>query len=88
MATELITVSFKLPASDLRRIPARNRSRFYREAIHNELERMAGKAQWTPKTAAGRRMLELRNRYVARGGELLAADGIAAELRQRRGGLA
>lgn len=85
---KLVTVSFKLPVSDLRRIPTRNRSRFYREAIRNELERKAGGPQWTPKTAAAKRMAALRARYVAGGGELLDAEGIAAEVRKRRGGLA
>lgn len=88
MTEELVAVSFKLPASDFRRIPARNRSQFYRTAIRNELERKAGTAKWAPKTAAGKRMAALRARYVASGGELLTPDGIAAELRQRRGGLA
>lgn len=88
MTEELVTVSFKLPVSDLRRVPQRNRSGFYRKAIHDALESKASKPEWTPKTAAGKRMLELRKRYIARGGELLSADGIAAELRERRGGRA
>jgi len=42
---------------------------------------------WRPKTATGRKLLKLRKRFLAQGGELLDADGIAEELRQRRGGL-
>jgi len=32
-------------------------------------------------------LLRLRNEFLAKGGELLDADGIAEELRQRRGGV-
>jgi hypothetical protein len=39
------------------------------------------------KSAIGRKLLALRNQFVAEGGELLDAEGIAAELRKRRGGL-
>jgi hypothetical protein len=42
---------------------------------------------WRPKTAAGRKLLKLRERFLAQGGEVLDAEGIAEELRQRRGGL-
>lgn len=85
MTQDLKVVSVKLPRSDVRRIPG-NRSEFVREAVAEKLARESRPA-WRPKTAAGRKLLALRNQFVAQGGELLDADGIAAELRQRRGGL-
>jgi hypothetical protein len=76
----------KLPLSGVRRIPG-NRSEFVRQAVVEKLARESRSA-WRPKTAAGRKLLKLRNQFLARGGELLDADGIADEQRQRRGGLA
>jgi len=64
-----------------------NRSEFVRHAVAEKLARESTPA-WRPKTATGRKLLKLRNQFLARGGELLDADGIADELRQRRGGLA
>ena len=87
MTETLQPISCKLPVSDLRRIPSRNISRFVREAVHEKLERQAAH-DWKPKTNAGKKMAALRARYVAGGGELLDAEGIAAEIRERRGGLA
>ncbi len=86
MTQDLQVVSVKLPESDVRRIPG-NRSKFVRQAVAEKLARES-KPPWRPKTAAGRKLLRLRNQFVAQGGELLDADGIAAELRRRRGGLA
>jgi hypothetical protein len=42
---------------------------------------------WRPKTATGRKLLKLRKRFLAQGGEVLDANAIAEELRQLRGGL-
>jgi hypothetical protein len=42
---------------------------------------------WRPKTATGRKLLKLRKRFLAEGGEVLDANGVAEELRQRRGGV-
>ena len=42
---------------------------------------------WKPRTAAGKRLAELRRKFIESGGELLDQEGIADELRQRRGGL-
>ncbi len=88
MTEELVTVSFKLPVSDLRRIPDENRSRFYRDAVHNELERREAAGNWNPKSPLVRKMSGLRAKYLAAGGETLDPEGIARELRDRRGGLA
>ena len=85
MTQNLKVVSIKLPESDVRLIPG-NRSEFVRQAVAEKLARESRPA-WRPKTAAGRKLLMLRNQFVAQGGELLDAEGIAAELRQRRGGL-
>lgn len=87
MTAALKLVSVKLPVSDLRRIPEENRSEFIRSAIAEKLNRMKSRPL-VPKTAAGRRMLALRRKFVKRGGRLLDAEGITAEIRQRRGGLA
>ena len=85
MTDDLKVLSVKLPLSDVRRIPG-NRSQFVRQAVAEKLARQSRPA-WRPKTATGRKLLQLRNQYLAQGGELLDAGGIAEELRQRRGGL-
>jgi len=82
--SQLQMVSVKLPGATVRRIRG-NRSEFVRQAINEKLDREA-KPAWQPKTAVGRKLLKLRARYVAQGGELLDAEGIAEELRRRRGG--
>ena len=85
MTKGLQVVSVKLPLADLRRIPS-NRSEFVRQAVAEKLSRESY-PEWKPKTATGRKLLKLRKRFLAEGGELLDAEGISAELRQRRGGL-
>jgi hypothetical protein len=85
MTQDLRVLSVKLPLADVRRIPG-NRSRFVRQAVAEKLARESGPA-WRPKTATGRKLLKLRNQFLAQGGELLDSNGIAHELRQRRGGL-
>jgi Arc/MetJ-type ribon-helix-helix transcriptional regulator len=87
MTSKLKTISVKLPEEDLRRIPALNRSEFIRDAIAEKLARPKAK-DWKPRTAMGKRLWSLRKRFVSEGGELLDAQDIARELRQRRGGLA
>jgi Arc/MetJ-type ribon-helix-helix transcriptional regulator len=86
MTHDLKVLSVKLPLSVVRRIPG-NRSEFVRQAVSEKLARQSAPA-WQPKTPTGRKLLKLRNQFLAQGGELLDADGIAEELRQRRGGLA
>jgi hypothetical protein len=85
MTNNLKLLSVKLPHSDVSRIPG-NRSEFVRQAVAEKLARESAPA-WQPKTATGRKLLKLRNQFLAQGGELLDADGIAEEIRQRRGGL-
>jgi hypothetical protein len=87
MPSDLKIVTVKLPKSDLRRIPVgEKRSEFIRAAVAEKLAKL-NQPPWKPKTALGRKMAELRRRYIAGGGELLDAAAIAKELRARRGGL-
>ena len=68
----------------MRRIPAKNRSEFFRAAVREKLERQES-PRWKPNTAFGRKLLALSNKYK---GERLDAAAITDEIRQRRGGLA
>ena len=87
MPTDLKIVTVKLPKEYLRRIPSgETRSDFIRKAVAEKLATLAEPA-WKPKTALGRKLARLRKQYIAAGGELLDDDGIAAEIRARRGGL-
>jgi Arc/MetJ-type ribon-helix-helix transcriptional regulator len=84
MPTDLKIVTVKLPKADLRRIPRQqNRSDFIREAVSEKLDRLDS-PEWKPKTPLGKTLVSLSNRFK---GERLDADDIAAELRERRGGL-
>jgi hypothetical protein len=85
MTNDLKIISIKLPISDVRKIRG-NRSVFVRQAVAEKLARESRPA-WKPKTAAGRKLLKLRQRFLASGGEVLDVEGIEAELRQRRGGI-
>lgn len=82
--TQVESGAAKLRMSDVRRISG-NRDEFVRQAVTEKLAREAN-PEWRPKTASGRKLLKLRNQFLAVGGELLDADGIAEELRQRREG--
>ena len=86
-AADVQAVSVKIPRSDLRRIPEANRSEFIRSAVSEKLARQPA-CEWKPKTATGRKLLALREKFIRSGGELLDSEGIANELKQRRGGLA
>ena len=87
MTRTLQAVTVKIPLSDLRLIPEANRSGFIRAAVSEKLARQPASA-WKPKTATGRKLLALREKFIRSGGELLDSEGIANELKQRRGGLA
>jgi hypothetical protein len=85
MPTNLKVVTVKLPKSDLRRIPrGATRSEFIRAAVAEKLARQ-DIPDWKPRTALGRKLLKLSERFD---GERLDAEAIAQELRERRGGLA
>jgi hypothetical protein len=87
MTRTLQVVTVKVPLSDLRRIPESNRSEFIRSAVSEKLARQPASG-WKPTTATGRKLLVLREKFIRSGGELLDSEGIANELKQRRGGLA
>src|SRR5579872_6303687 len=78
MTRDLKVLSVKIPLSDVRRIPG-NRSEFVRRAVAEKLARES-RSTWRPKTATGRKLLKLRNQFLAQGGELLDSSGIATEL--------
>jgi len=44
-----------------------------------------GKDAYRPRTPLGKKLLALRRAYIESGGTLLDEDGLAAELRDRRG---
>lgn len=81
--TKLKTISVKLPAGDVGRIPSRNRSAFIREAVREKLAR--GRTPWKPKSAFGRELVALQKRYS---GGLLSPEEINAEIRELRGSMA
>ena len=74
------TVSIKVPMTLFRQIKG-NVSRFFREAAAEKLNRTPPPA-WKPKTAHGRKLLALSNKFK---GERLDAEGINRELRERSG---
>lgn len=45
-------------------------------------------SDYQPRTELGKRLLALRQAYVASGGRLLTADALDEEIRSRRGGVA
>lgn len=81
--TTLKTVSVKLPTDDVRRIPARNRSAFIRDAVREKLARQEKPRK--PTTQFGRELAALQKAYK---GKLLTPEEIAAEIRENRGGMA
>ncbi len=42
---------------------------------------------YQPRTELGKRLLELRRKYIERGGRLLSEDELEVEIRSRRGGV-
>jgi Arc/MetJ-type ribon-helix-helix transcriptional regulator len=81
--TLLKTISVKLPAEDVRRIPSSNRSAFIRDAVREKLARQ--EKIWKPKTKFGRELAALQKGYK---GKLLTREEIAAEIRENRGAMA
>jgi Arc/MetJ-type ribon-helix-helix transcriptional regulator len=84
MPEEMMRISVRLPVADLRRIRG-NRSAFVREAVAEKLKRE--EERWRPKTAVGKKLLKLRQQFIAGDGKLLNAEELARELRSRRGGV-
>jgi hypothetical protein len=85
-ATKLISV--KVPLKIFRALPGahKGRSRFIISALEEKVSRQR-ESEWQPKTAHGRRLKAILEKGAAERGEPLDAEGIAAELRARRGGL-
>ena len=50
-----------------------------------ESSRIEEKGTFTPRTALGRHLWEIRQRHIARGGHLLSWEEIDARLGDRRG---
>jgi len=80
-------VSVKLPIKVFRAIPGahKGRSRFIISALEEKLSQ--SRLEWKPTTARGRRMAALLEKGAAERGPLLDDEGIARELRERRGGI-
>ncbi len=85
--TETKLVSVKLPVKIFRAIPGAHhgRSRFIISALEEKIQRR--EAEWHPKTEHGRRLKAILEKGAAERGEPLDDEGIARELRARRGGL-
>jgi hypothetical protein len=80
----MATVSFKLSAADLKRIPAKNREAFLRAAVREKLERQ-GIYRWKPKTVL--KLQALSEKHIT-GAKLLSLEEVREEIRERHGGLA
>lgn len=80
-------VSIKLPMKVFRAIPGahKGRSRFIISALEEKISRR--ETEWKPTTARGRKFHAILEKGAAERGEPLDAEGIARELRERRGGL-
>jgi hypothetical protein len=81
-------VSVKVPLKIFRAIPGahRGRSRFIISALEEKISR-GRPPEWKPTTARGRRLKAILDRGASERGEPLDAEGIARELRERRGGI-
>ncbi len=64
----------------------KGRSRFIISALEEKISHQHT-AEWQPTTARGRRLKALLDAGAAERGEPLDDEGIARELRERRGGL-
>ena len=80
-------VSVKVPLKIFRAIPGahRGRSRFIISALEEKISRR--EEEWQPATERGRRLKAILDRGASERGAPLDAEGIARELRERRGGI-
>jgi hypothetical protein len=85
-STKLISV--KVPLKIFNALPGahKGRSRFVISALEEKVSRQS-EPEWQPKTARGRRLKAILDKGAAERGEPLDAEGIARELRERRGGI-
>jgi hypothetical protein len=86
MTNRTTTVSVKIPARILERIPApgNGRSRFIIRALEKELERQRP-AEWKPTTRRGRMYAKLLEAGKAERYPLLNEEEFERELKERRG---
>jgi hypothetical protein len=79
-------VSVKVPLKIFRAMPGahKGRSRFIISALEEKISQRHEK-EWQPTTARGRRMKAILDKGAAEREEPLDAEGVAAELRERRG---
>ncbi len=79
-------VSVKVPLKIFRAMPGahKGRSRFIISALEEKISHRH-ETEWQPTTARGRRMKAILDKGAAERGEPLDAEGIAAELAERRG---
>jgi hypothetical protein len=54
-------------------------------SLEDVLREFREQESWVPRTPLGRRLKELRQQFIAEGGELLTPDEVEAEVRNRRG---
>jgi len=85
--TETKLISVKLPITLSRAIPEahRGRSRFIISALEEKVQRQ--ETEWQPTTERGRRLKAILDKGATERGEPRDAEGVARELRARRGGL-
>jgi hypothetical protein len=86
MTNSSTTVSVKIPARILARIPApgNGRSRFIVGAIEKEIERQRP-AEWKPTTKRGRQLAKLLKAGAAERGPFLSLEELEREVRERKG---
>ena len=86
MTNSTTTVSVKIPARILERIPApgHGRSRFIVQALEKEIARQRP-AEWKPTTVRGRRLAKLLEAGKAERYPLLNEAEFERELKERRG---
>jgi len=84
-ATKLVSV--KIPMRVFRALPPAHegRSQFIVAALEEKIQRR--ESTWEPATERGKRLKAILEKGAAERGEPLDAEGIAQELRERRGGL-
>src|ERR1035437_9346778 len=80
------TVSVKIPARILERIPApgNGRSRFIVRALEKEIERQRP-TEWKPTTKRGRRYAKILKAGEKERGPFISLDELEREIKERRG---
>ena len=80
------TVSVKIPARILSRIPApgNGRSRFIVHALEKAIERQHP-AEWKPTTVRGRKLARLLEAGKAERGPFMSLDELEREIKERKG---